>query len=69
MTLASLLANMPDLLERTLEQHRPDDRGRCLACRGAGSDDAAPWPCLAHDLAEQAHALTRPDVSPGRHAL
>jgi hypothetical protein len=68
MTLSTLLANMPDLLNRTLEQHRPDGRGRCVACRDAGSDAAARWPCMAYDLAEQAHALARPDISPGRHA-
>jgi hypothetical protein len=67
MTLQALLATMPDLVDRTLDQHRPDRRGHCVACRDTG---AVRWPCLAYDLADQARALQHPvDGPPGRHPL
>jgi hypothetical protein len=72
MTLQALLAAVPDLVDRTLDQHHPDERGRCAACRDTdtGSEAAARWPCMAYDLAEQARALQHPlDGPPGRHAL
>ncbi|ANY07658.1 hypothetical protein [Pseudonocardia sp. HH130630-07] len=56
MALANILSEMPDLLERTLSEHTPDDQGYCRECRDA-SGISATWPCVTRELAEQARSM------------
>ena len=58
MALASILSAMPDLLQRTLAQHSPDQYGYCRECREA-SGIAAPWPCATREVAEEAQYIQR----------
>lgn len=69
MALASILSTMPDLLQRTLLQHSPDQFGYCRECREA-SGIAATWPCATRELAEEAEFIQRgglPGTMGGRH--
>ncbi|WP_246104002.1 MULTISPECIES: hypothetical protein [Pseudonocardia] len=47
---------MPDLLERTLNEHTPDSQGFCRECRDAAGVSAT-WPCVTRELAEQARSM------------
>ncbi|MGH3632158.1 MAG: hypothetical protein ACRDRL_32550 [Sciscionella sp.] len=53
--MAAVLAEMPDLWHRALEEHAPDANGQCMACRDDGT--RAQWPCLAYQVAEQARDI------------
>jgi hypothetical protein len=70
MSMAAILAELPDMWRNVLHAHVPDPQGRCLACR----DDngvAAPWPCLTREVAEEAKYLYEgglPGTFSGRHA-
>lgn len=64
MALANILSEMPDLLERTLAEHTPDDQGYCRECRDA-SGISATWPCVTRELAEQARSMNGADAEPG----
>ncbi|SDF71079.1 hypothetical protein SAMN05216377_106185 [Pseudonocardia oroxyli] len=69
MALASILSAMPDLLQRTLQQHSPDPAGYCRECREA-SGIAAIWPCATREVAEEAQYIRRgglPGTLGGRH--
>lgn len=73
MAMASVLAEMPDLRDRMLAEHRPDSDGRCIACRDESGTQAS-WPCLTYSVAEKARALNdeipaqeKPRTS-GKHA-
>jgi hypothetical protein len=59
--LASVLAGMPEVWQRLLEEHVPDSYGRCLACRNS-STAGVPWPCTLQVAAADARALS---VGPG----
>jgi hypothetical protein len=66
MAFATVLAGMPDLLQRTLHEHVPDERGLCRECR-ARDGTAAFWPCLMRGLAEEAREMAGGD-STARHS-
>ncbi|WP_344413717.1 hypothetical protein [Pseudonocardia ailaonensis] len=53
--MAGVLAQMPEVVGRLLDQHVPDRLGRCSACRNAGS--GVVWPCTLHQIATRAAAL------------
>ncbi|MGH3436591.1 MAG: hypothetical protein ACRDRN_08995 [Sciscionella sp.] len=58
MGMSAVLAHMPDLWLRILDEHVPDHGNQCRACR----DDtgiAARWPCLTRTIAENAQAIYR----------
>ncbi|WP_156365159.1 hypothetical protein [Sciscionella sediminilitoris] len=57
MAMASVLAEMPDLCDRMLNEHLPDSSGRCAACRDELGTQAS-WPCLTYTVAEKARALS-----------
>lgn len=57
MAMASVLAEMPDLRDRMLNEHLPDASGRCAACRDELGTQAS-WPCLTYTVAEQARSLS-----------
>lgn len=59
MALANILSEMPDLLERTLDEHTADSEGYCRECRDA-SGVSATWPCVTRELAEQARSMNGP---------
>ncbi|OLL73850.1 hypothetical protein Ae168Ps1_2236 [Pseudonocardia sp. Ae168_Ps1] len=63
MALANILSEMPDLLERTLSEHTPDDQGYCWECRDA-SGISATWACVTRELAEQARSMNGTDDAP-----
>jgi hypothetical protein len=55
--LALVLAGMPEVWARLLEEHVPDSYGRCLACRNS-STAGVPWPCTLQVAASDARAIT-----------
>lgn len=57
MAFAAVLAGMPDLLQRTLALHVPDEVGLCRDCRDA-TGAAAFWPCRMRELAEEARDIS-----------
>lgn len=61
MALANILSEMPDLLERTLEEHTADSDGYCRECRDA-TGVSATWPCVTRELAEQARSMNSPEA-------
>ncbi len=56
MHMALILADMPDLWHRILTEHVSDSHGRCASCRDR-SGAAAPWPCVARQIADEARAI------------
>jgi hypothetical protein len=56
--LAQILGTMPDVIERLMAEHVPDDTNRCRGCTlpGTGRPNE-PWPCSLRKLAEQAQRL------------
>lgn len=66
MSMAVILANMPDLWQRLLVEHVPDYYGRCRECRSAAGVSAG-WPCATRRIAEQARELHE-DARSGAHA-
>jgi hypothetical protein len=54
--LASVISGMPEVWQRLLEEHVPDNYGRCLACRNA-STAGVPWPCTLQVIAADARAI------------
>lgn len=70
MGMAAIMADMPDMWRAVLAAHVPDEYDRCRACRDA-TGAAAPWPCLAREVAEEAkylHDGGLPGTFGGRHA-
>ncbi|MQA14543.1 MAG: hypothetical protein GEV09_10335 [Pseudonocardiaceae bacterium] len=70
MAMAEVMSGMPDVWRRVLAEHRPDDWGRCQACRNE-QGVSAEWPCVTHGIAEQArriHDGELPAPRGGRHA-
>ena len=67
MALANILSEMPDLLERTLEEHTPDSEGYCRECRDATGVSAS-WPCVTRELAEQARSMNGTEATTGDRA-
>ncbi|MQA16487.1 MAG: hypothetical protein GEV09_20815 [Pseudonocardiaceae bacterium] len=70
MGMAAILAGMPDMWRTALDDHVPDQNGRCQACRDS-SGASADWPCLAREVAEEAkyiHDGGLPGTFTGRHA-
>ena len=63
--LAQILAGMPDVVQRLIVEHVPDENNRCRGCTlpGTGRPNE-PWPCSLRKLAEQARRL-QPD-QPGQ---
>jgi hypothetical protein len=53
-----LLAEMPDVVQRLIVEHVPDENNRCRGCTlpGTGRPNE-PWPCSLRKLAERAHRL------------
>ena len=58
MSLVAVLAEMPDLLERTISEHAPDHLGQCRECRDS-SGVSAPWPCMMREMADEASDIRR----------
>ena len=56
--LVELLAGMPDVVQRLIVEHVPDENNRCRGCTlpGTGRPNE-PWPCSLRKLAEQARRL------------
>lgn len=54
--MASILAGMPELRRRFLDEHAPDPRGRCRECRN-GSSPQREWPCLPYRIACEAQRI------------
>jgi hypothetical protein len=53
-----LLAGMPDVVQRLIIEHVPDENNRCRGCTRPGTGRPnEPWPCSLRTLAEQAHRL------------
>ncbi len=69
MTTALILAGMPDMWQRLLDEHVADGRGRCRSCRDASG--VAEWPCLPYEIAQEAQYIYRGGlpVTAGRHRL
>lgn len=67
MAMAQVMSGMPDVWQRVLTEHIPDQDGRCYACRDGGF--SASWPCLTRQIAEQAkriHDDPQPEFPPLR---
>ncbi|MGH3438063.1 MAG: hypothetical protein ACRDRN_16550 [Sciscionella sp.] len=58
MRMPDMLAGMPDLWLRLLDEHIPDQDRNCQACRDSVGNVAA-WPCRLREIAEQARAIYR----------
>lgn len=56
MAMAQVMSGMPDVWQRVLAEHVPDQGGRCQACREEGGNSAS-WPCLTRRIAEQAKRI------------
>ena len=56
MSMATILAGMPELRRRFLDEHAPDPRGRCRECRN-GSSPEREWPCLPYRIACEAQRI------------
>lgn len=56
MSMISILATMPDVAQRILIEHVPDEHGQCWECRDV-TGVAASWPCDARMIAEDAEAF------------
>jgi hypothetical protein len=54
--MATVMAGMPEVVTRLLEEHVPDRLGRCTACGGSGS--GMRWPCTLAQIATQARTLS-----------
>jgi len=55
MTMVTILADMPEVLQRVLVEHIPDAYGRCWECRDARG--VAEWPCVPRMIADDAERL------------
>ncbi|MGH3768648.1 MAG: hypothetical protein ACRDS0_35760 [Pseudonocardiaceae bacterium] len=70
MSMAAILAELPDMWRSALTAHVADPQGRCWACRDENGIAAA-WPCLTREVAEEAKYLYEgglPGTFGGRHA-
>jgi hypothetical protein len=70
MSMAAILAELPDMWRSVLDVHVPDQQGCCSACRNE-EGIAASWPCLSREVAEEAKYLHEgglPGTFSGRHA-
>lgn len=56
--IASVMAGMPEVWLRLLEDHVPDGSGRCAACHNHGTA-GVPWPCTLQVIAADARTLYR----------
>lgn len=54
--LASVISGMPEVWQRLLDEHLPDESGRCVVCRGSTSA-GVPWPCTLRVIADDAKAI------------
>jgi hypothetical protein len=54
--LASVISGMPEVWQRLLDEHLPDESGRCVVCRGSTSV-GVPWPCTLRVIADDAKAI------------
>lgn len=54
--LATTISGMPEVWQRLLIEHVPDDHGRCTACRSSGMA-GVPWPCTLRVIAEDAQTI------------
>ncbi|WP_214370956.1 hypothetical protein [Pseudonocardia sp. H11422] len=54
--MAGVLAGMPEVWGRLLDEHVPDRLGRCTACRNV-SGSGVRWPCTLQQIATQARSL------------
>jgi len=54
--MATILAGMPELRRRFLEEHAPDPRGRCRECRN-GTTAERDRPCLPYRIACEAERI------------
>ena len=56
--LVELLAGMPDVVQRLIVEHVPDENNRCRGCTRPGTGRPnEPWPWSLRKLAEQARRL------------
>lgn len=57
-TAARFIARQEGGPDRLLQEHSPDDEGKCLGCRRPGYGTAyVPWPCAVAKLAQTARRL------------
>lgn len=49
--MTAFIRQQPGLAKRLLEEHHPDEHGRCAKCSG---NSLVSWPCAARYHAEQA---------------
>jgi len=61
MTMATILARMPELRRRFLDEHAPDPRGRCRECRNEASPEHE-WPCVPYRIACEAQRIAEGDL-------
>ncbi|WP_098960422.1 hypothetical protein [Pseudonocardia sp. N23] len=57
--LVDTIAQNVELVGRLVVEHRPDNDGRCVVCRVAGTSLHAAWPCKVSELAADALAVIR----------
>lgn len=55
--MSHILARMPEVWIRMLDEHVPDTDNLCCACRD--HTGAAHWPCMVRRIAEEAQVLYR----------
>jgi hypothetical protein len=67
MSMATILAGMPELRRRFLEEHAPDPRGRCRECRNEAGPEHE-WPCVPYRIACEAQRIAEGDL-PGPRVL
>lgn len=59
-TFVEILAEMPDVIDRLLDQHRPNGGNTCRACTAGGTgQQRTPWPCSISKLATRAGEIHR----------
>ncbi|MGI5128628.1 hypothetical protein ACQEVB_17590 [Pseudonocardia sp. CA-107938] len=54
--MATILAGMPELRRRFLDEHAPDARGRCRECRNEAGPEHE-WPCVPYRIACEAQRI------------
>lgn len=61
--MAGILAGMPELRRRFLDEHAPDQLGRCRECRNGSSPEREQ--CLPYRIASEAQRIADGGAGPG----